>query len=422
MKISCMPYHKGMSTVTETLPEVSRREEIMGLEREYLLQNYARYAVVLERGKGPYLWDVDGKKYLDFITGIGVNALGHNHLRLTKIIRDQATKLIHSSNLYYHEFQGPLAERLAKTSGLQRTFFCNSGTEATEGAMKMLRSHGTHINSEKYEIISLENSFHGRTLGALSITGQHKYQNDFEPLLPGARFVKYNDLESLESAFSERTCGILIEGIQGEGGIYPVSSEFVLKARELCDRYDALYVADEIQCGVGRPGAYYSYQLLEPALRPDIMIAAKPLGCGLPIGCIVANEKAAKSIAPGMHGSTFGGNALACRTAIEFFDILDELLPKIVGIGAFFQMRLQELAKKFHFIKDVRAAGLMIGVELTAPGKQVVLDAMEEGLLLNCTHDVVLRFLPPYIIGQREVDQAIKLLTKALKKFRPQES
>ena len=356
-----------MSTLTEALPEVSRHEAIMGLEREYLLQNYARYPVVLERGKGPYVWDTSGKKYLDFITGIGVNALGYAHPRMMKVIKDQAPKLIHTSNLYYHEFQGRLAEKLAKTSGLQRSFFCNSGTEATEGAMKMLRSHGSHIHPEKYEIISLENSFHGRTMGALSITGQHKYRKDFEPLIPGVRFVPPNDVTALEAVFSEKTCGILIEGIQGEGGINPISSEFVQKARELCDRYDALYVADEIQCGVGRPGRYYSYQLLEPALHPDIMIAAKPLGCGLPIGCVVANEKAAKAIAPGMHGSTFGGNALACRTAIEFFDILDELLPNIVGIGAYFQMRLQELAKKFHFIKDVRGAGLMIGVELTAP-------------------------------------------------------
>lgn len=407
-----------MSALTEALPEVSRDEAIMGLEREYLLQNYARYPVVLERGKGPYLWDTSGKKYLDFITGIGVNALGHAHPRMMKVVREQAPRLIHTSNLYYHEFQGALAERLAKTSGLQRSFFCNSGTEATEGAIKMLRSHGSHIHPEKYEIIALENSFHGRTMGALSITGQHKYRKDFEPLLPGARFVHPNDITALEAVFSERTCGILIEGIQGEGGIYPVFGEFCRKARELCDRYDALYVADEIQCGVGRPGRYYSYQLLEPELKPDIMIAAKPLGCGLPIGCVVANERAAKSIAPGMHGSTFGGNALACRVAIEFFDILDELMPNIVDTGAYFQMRLRELAKKFTFIKEVRGAGLMIGVELTAPGKQVVLDAMQEGLLLNCTHDTVLRFLPPYIIGQREVDQAIRILTKALKKFR----
>lgn len=406
------------SSLTEALPEVSRQEAIIAQEREYLLQNYARYPVVLQRGKGAYLWDVSGKKYLDFISGIGVNALGHNHPRMMKVIKDQAPKLIHTSNLYYHEYQAPLAEKLAKTSGLQRSFFCNSGTEATEGAMKMLRSHGSHINPEKYEIIALENSFHGRTFGALSITGQHKYRKDFEPLLPGVRFVHPNDIAGLEATFSERTCGILVEGIQGEGGIYPIYGDFVRKARELCDRYDALYVADEIQCGVGRPGKYYSYQLLEPMVMPDIMIAAKPLGCGLPLGCIVANERAAKSIAPGMHGSTFGGNALACRVAVEFFDILDELMPNINNVGAYFQMRLRELAKKFSFVKEVRGSGLMIGVDLDGPGKQVVLDCMAAGLLINCTHDTVLRFLPPYIIGEKEVDGAIKVLTSALKKFK----
>ena len=411
-----------MATSTETLPQLSRRDEVMGLERSYLLQNYARYPLVLTRGKGPYVWDTDGRKYLDFITGIGVNALGHAHPRMMKAIKDQMTKLIHTSNLYYHEYQGQVAERIAKTSGLQRVFFCNSGTEATEGAMKMLRSHGSHINPDKYEIISLENSFHGRTLGALSITGQHKYRQDFEPLLPGVRFVRANDLTALEETFSERTCGILVEGIQGEGGINPISEDFVRKARELCDKYDALYVADEIQCGVGRPGVYYSYQLFDPVVMPDIMVAAKPLGCGIPMGCIAANERAAASIAPGMHGSTFGGNALACRVAVEFFDMMPELLPKIRQAGAYFRLRLTELQRKHSFIKEVRGAGLMIGVELTVPGKQIVLDAMAQGLLLNCTHDVVLRFLPPYTVGEREVDQAIKILAKVLKNFKPEQN
>lgn len=409
-----------MATPTETLPAVSLRDEVMDLEREYLLQNYARYPVVLARGKGAYVYDTDGKKYLDFISGIGVNALGHAHPRLMRVIREQASRLIHTSNLYFHEYQGRLAQRIARTSGLQRTFFCNSGTEATEGAMKMLRSHGSHIHPEKIEILSLENSFHGRTLGALSITGQQKYRKDFEPLLPGVRFVRLNDLESLENAFSDRTAGIVVEGIQGEGGINPVSGEFVAKARELCDRYDALYVADEIQCGVGRPGAYYSYQLFEPAIMPDIMIAAKPIGCGLPLGCITANERAAKSIAPGMHGSTFGGNALACRVALEFFDVLDELMPQIRETGEYFRHKLEGLKSKFSFVREVRGAGLMVGVELAGPGKQIVLDCMADGLLLNCTHDVVLRFLPPYIVGQHEVDQAVKILVKSLKRYKPE--
>jgi predicted acetylornithine/succinylornithine family transaminase len=409
-----------MEALVEAKPEVSRSEAVMALEREYLLQNYARHPLVLERGKGCYLYSTDGRKYLDFIAGIGVNALGYAHPRLTRVIREQAGKLMHTSNLYYHEYQGPLAKKLAEASGLQRTFFCNSGTEAAEGALKMVRSHGTHINPEKIEIISLDNSFHGRSLGALSITGQPKYRKDFEPLIPGVRFVRSNDIAALEQVFSERTAGIVIEGIQGEGGIYPVSEEFVRTARALCDKYDALFVADEIQCGVGRPGVYFSYQLFDPIVMPDICIVAKPIGCGLPLGCIMANERAAASIAPGMHGSTFGGNALACRVGIEFFNIMEEGLLRSVGEkGAYFRMRLQELSKKHSFVKEVRGVGLMVGVELTAPGKPIVGACMEKGLLLNCTHDVVLRFLPPYIVSEKEIDKAVGILAKAFKSFKP---
>lgn len=316
-----------MSTLIETEPEVAASEAIMSLEREYLLQNYARYPLVLRRGKGVYVYDTDGRKYLDFISGIGVNALGHAHPRIMKVIRDQAATLIHTSNLYYHEYQGALAKKLAETSGMQRSFFCNSGTEATEGAMKILRAHGVRIRPEKFELIALENSFHGRTMGALSITGQHKYREPFEPLLPGIRFVNGHDPASLEQVFSDKTAGILIETIQGEGGIYPISSESARKARELCDRYDALLVFDEIQCGVGRPGVHYAYQLFDPLIVPDVVVLAKPISCGIPLGAVMMNEKAAAAIAPGMHGSTFGGNALACRVSLEFYDILEGLLP-----------------------------------------------------------------------------------------------
>jgi predicted acetylornithine/succinylornithine family transaminase len=413
-----------MTTVTDTQPEVSLRDQVFNMERDYVLQTYARYPIVLQRGKGSYVYDIDGKRYLDFITGIGVNALGYSHPRLTKVIREQSGKLLHTSNLYYHEYQGPLAKKLAEVTGLQRTFFCNSGAEATEGALKMIRSHGTHINPEKIEIVSLDNSFHGRTLGALSITGQPKYRKDFEPLLPGVRFVPANDTGALEQVVGERTAGIVVEGIQGEGGIYAMTGEFLRKARELCDRYDALLVFDEVQCGVARPGTYFSYQLFDPIIMPDVMTAAKPLGCGIPLGCIVANERAAKSIAAGMHGSTFGGNALACRVAIEFFDIMKDLLPSVSAMGNYFRMRLDELAKKFAIIKEVRGVGLMVGVELTVPGKQLVVNAMAEGLLMNCTHDVVLRFLPPYTVSQSEIDKAVKILAKVLakvlKNFKPE--
>ena len=342
-----------------------------------------------------------GKRYLDFITGIGVNALGHAHPRLVKVIREQAGRMLHCSNLYFHAYQGPLAERLAKASGLQRTFFCNSGAESMEGALKMVRAHGHKISPEKFEIVALHNSFHGRTLGALSVTGQEKYRRDFEPLLPGARFVPPNDEVALEQVVSERTAGIVIEWIQGEGGIFPMSMEYVRKARELADRYDALLVFDEIQCGVGRVGKHFAYQLSDPVVLPDIMTAAKPLACGIPMGVIVANDRAAQSIGSGMHGSTFGGGPLACRVALEFMDILDELLPHIDKMGRYFRAKLEELQKQFSFIREVRGQGLMIGVELTFPGKQIVLDAMEQGLLMNCTHETVLRFLPPYIATEK---------------------
>ncbi|HJZ97559.1 MAG TPA: aspartate aminotransferase family protein [Candidatus Solibacter sp.] len=404
--------------MTSALPPVvdSAAQAVMDLERDYLLQNYARYPLVLARGKGCYLYDLEGKRYLDFISGIGVNALGHAHPRLTKVIRDQAAKLIHTSNLYYHEYQGKLAKRLCEMSGLQRCFFANTGTEAIEGALKMIHSHGRSISPDKYEVIALENGFHGRTFGALSITGQAKYRADFEPLVPGARFVPVNDLAALDAAFNERTAGVVMEMIQGEGGIHPLTPEFAVKARELATHYNALLVADEIQCGVGRAGTYFAYQRSTPVILPDIMVTAKPLACGIPLGVILSTEKAAATIKQGMHGTTFGGGALACRVALEFCDVLDELLPAIQRVGGYFHAVLNEMASKHSIIKEVRGFGLMLGAELTIPGKQIVLDAMAQGLLINCTHDTVLRFLPPYIATEKEVDAAMRILNKVLAK------
>lgn len=409
-------YDEEMAASTTPEPEVSSQfDQIKALEAQYLVQNYARYPLALHRGKGCYVYDLEGNRYLDLISGIGVNSLGYAHPRITKVLREQAGLLIHSSNLYYHEYQGKLAERLARVSGLQRSFFCNSGTEAMEAALKMIRSHGNSSGGGKTEIISLENSFHGRTLGAISITGQPKYRKDFEPLLPGARFVPPNDIAALEAAFSEKTAGIVLEFIQGEGGINPISEDFARKAKELAGRYDALLVFDEIQCGVGRPGAYFAYQLLHPVLLPDIVIAAKPMACGIPLGVVIANEKAAATIRSGMHGSTYGGGPLACRVALEFFDILGELLPSIKSVGSYFRMRLTELMKKFSFIREVRGSGLMIGVEIDFPCKQLVLDGIKAGLLFNCTHESVLRFLPPYILTERDADRAISGLTKVFR-------
>lgn len=392
----------------------------MELERAYLLQNYSRHPIVVHRGKGCYLYDVNGKRYLDLIAGIGVNALGYGHPRILRVIREQATLLIHASNLYYHEYQGPLAKKLSEISGLQRSFFCNSGTEAMEGALKMIRAHGGKISPEKHEVISLENSFHGRTLGAISVTGQEKYRKDFEPLLAGVKFVPPGDVSALEQAFSDRTAGIVLEWIQGEGGVCPLTVEYAQKAKELAERHNALLVFDEIQCGVGRPGTYFAYQLAEPAILPDVVVAAKPLACGLPLGVMVANEKAAASIGPGMHGSTFGGGPLTCRVALEFLDILEQQLVHIHQVGGYFRMELSELARHHTFVKEVRGFGLMIGVELDIPGKQIVQDAMDQGLLINCTQEKVLRFLPPYIISEQEVDRAIKVLGKIFKTIKPE--
>lgn len=417
------PYDIRMATTLPPEPEVTAPttslEELMGLEKEYLLQNYARYPLALHRGKGSYLYDLEGNRYLDLISGIGVNSLGYAHPRITKVLRQQAGLLLHTSNLYYHEYQGRLAERLAKISGLQRSFFCNSGAESMEGALKMIRAHGHAISPDKYQVVALDNSFHGRTFGALSITGQPKYRQDFEPLLPGSSFVPRNDVKALEAAVTERTAGIVLEFIQGEGGILPVSEEFARKARELADKYDALLVFDEIQCGVGRPGTYFAYQLLDPVLLPDIVIAAKPMACGIPLGVVIANERAASSIKPGMHGSTYGGGPLACRVALEFFDVLDELMPQINAVGGYFRMKLTEMMRDFPFIKEVRGHGLMIGMELDFTCKHLVMAGIKEGVLFNVTHENVMRFLPPYILTEQDVDRAAGALRKILASAKP---
>jgi predicted acetylornithine/succinylornithine family transaminase len=406
-----------MSSTPPPVPEIPA-QAVKDLEQQYLLQNYARYPLVLARGKGCYVYDTEGHRYLDFLTGIGVNALGHAHPRIVKVLREQAGLLIHASNLYYNLYQGPLAKRLVEVSGMERAFFANTGTEAVEGALKMARGHGHAIDPEKYEVVSLENSFHGRTLGALSVTGQPKYRAEFEPLVPGVKFVPANDLAALEAAVSDRTAGIILELIQGEGGVIPLTPEFAAKARALADRHNALLIADETQCGVGRPGTYFAYQRSLPVILPDVVVAAKPVACGIPLGFILANAKAAAAIKQGMHGTTFGGGPLACRVGLEFMEILETLLPSIQEVGGYFHVLLNELARKHTFVKEVRGFGLMLGVELTVPGKQIVLDAMAEGLLLNCTHETVLRFLPPYIAAEKDVDAAMKILGKVFGKVK----
>ncbi len=407
-----------MGTSSTRADAQSTADSIMKLEAECLVQNYARYPVVIHRGRGCLLYDVDGKRYYDLISGIGVNALGHAHPRIVKVIKEQAGLLIHCSNLYYHEYQGKLAERLARISGLQRTFFANSGAEATEGGLKMIRAHGRAISPDKYEIVSLEGSFHGRTFGAISVTGQTKVRGAFEPVLPGVKFIQPNDIAALEAVVGDNTAGIVLEGIQGEGGVQAMDDAFVRKARELADQHNALLLFDEIQCGVARTGKYFTYQLLDPVVLPDILLVAKPLAAGLPLGAIVASEKAAAALGKGSHGSTFGGGALSCRVALEVLDLLDELMPQIYQLGGYFRMKLEEMARHFRFIKEIRCHGLMIGIELDIPGAPLVQDALENGLLINCTQERVIRLLPPYIMSEQEVDKALQILDRVFKKGR----
>ena len=418
-----------MSAPAVKLPD--EHEEIVALEQRHVMQNYGRYDLSIERGKGCYVYDVERNRYLDFITGIGVNALGHGHPRLLKAVRDQVGQLIHSSNLYYHRFQGPLAARLAEMSEMERVFFCNSGAEAVEGALKIAKGYGRKKSPEKFEVVAFHGSFAGRTLGAVSLTGQPKYREPFEPLIPGVKFIDVNDEAALEAAVSEKTCAIIFEPILGEGGIVEVSRSFAAKAERLALEHDALLIADEIQCGLGRAGAYFAFQLWNrpteedpnpTTIRPDVVTVAKPLGGGLPMGAILTSERASGVLSAGMHGSTFGGGALACRAALEFLDVMDELLPMIKEHGVYFRRRLDELAMKYDFVVGPRGKGLMLGLELSIPGKWVVPAAQEQGLLINCTADRILRFLPPYVIERRHIDQAIDALDKVFKAGPPAES
>jgi acetylornithine/N-succinyldiaminopimelate aminotransferase len=386
------------------------KQNVIELEKKYLMQTYARLPLIIERGKGCWVWDVDGKKYLDFVSGLGVNVLGYAHPRIVKAIRDQAAKLVHVSNLYYHPYQGPLAEALAKLTGMDRAFFCNSGTEAIEGAIKLARAHARQLGKEKFEVVAIDNSFHGRTIGALSATGQEKYRRDFEPLVPGFHFVRLNDVKDLESKVNSNTCAILVEPIQGEGGIFEASREFMLAAAKLAQRHQALLVCDEIQSGLGRTGEYLASQAY--GIQPDIVVLAKPLAGGLPLGAILAREEIASSLGSGMHGTTFGGGPLACRVALEFLSVLEKekILKNVRKVGEYFRKRLLAMQKKYPFIREVRGRGLMLAIDLAMPSRPFVQIGLDRGIIMNSTHETVLRFLPPLNIEKKHVDQFCKTL------------
>jgi predicted acetylornithine/succinylornithine family transaminase len=387
---------------------------------KFLLPTYKRQPVVMTHGRGAYIYDAAGKKYLDFLGGIAVNALGHAHARIVKVIRREAARAIHLSNLYHNAYQGPLARKLAGWSGLDRVFFANSGTEAIDGALKLARLFGRQPNeaagttAKKHRFLALENSFHGRTFGAISVTSTEKYRLPFAPLVSGAEFVRFNDVADLEAKFDDTVCAILLETIQGEGGIYPVSEVFWNRARSLATQRGALLIADEIQCGLGRTGRLFAYQKFSS--KPDVVLIAKPLAAGLPLGAILTTEDVASRVSPGMHGTTFGGGPLVCAVALEFLKIIEEekLLENIRMRGEELRDGLAKLAAKFGFIREIRGEGLMIGVELSIDGAPFVSEAMRRGLLINCTHDFALRLLPPFIITRAQVREFLRLFELVL--------
>ncbi len=382
---------------------------------QFLLPTYKRPPVVMTHGRGAYVFDSTGKKYLDFLGGIAVNALGHAHPRIVKVIRHEAARAIHLSNLFHNAYQGPLARKLAGWSGMDRAFFSNSGTEAIDGAMKLARLFGRKSEeapgtaAEKHRFLALENSFHGRTFGAISVTATEKYRLPFAPVVPGVEFVRFNDVPDLEAKFDDTVCGVLLETVQGESGIYPVSEVFWNRARSLATQHGALLIADEIQCGLGRTGRCFAYQKFSS--RPDVALIAKPLGAGLPLGAILTTEELASRLSPGMHGTTFGGGPLACAVALEFLKIVEDekLLENIRARGAELRDGLTKLASKFNFIREIRGEGLMIGIELSIEGAPFVSEAMQRGLLINCTHDFTLRLLPPFIITRAQVREFLRL-------------
>ena len=382
---------------------------------KFLLPAYKRQPLVFTHGHGCYVFDLNGKKYLDFLGGIAVNALGHAHPRIVKVIRREAARAIHFSNLFHHAYQGPLARKLAEWSGLDRVFFSNSGTEAIDGALKLARlcartsAGASESPAPKHRILALENSFHGRTFGALSVTATEKYRFPFAPLVPGVEFVRFNDVADLEAQFDSTVCCVLLETVQGEGGIYPVSEAFWNRARSLATQHGALLIADEIQCGLGRTGRYFAYQKFSS--RPDIAVVAKPLAAGLPLGAILATEAVAARVSPGLHGTTFGGGPLVCATALEFLSIVEDqkLLENIRGRGKELREGLAALSAQFDFIREIRGEGLMIGVELSVDGNPFVAEAMNRGLLINCTHDFTLRLLPPFIVTRAQVREFLRL-------------
>ena len=381
-----------------------------------ILHTYNRYPVVFDHGEGVHLYDVDGKEYLDFGAGIAVQSLGYNHKAYTKALKDQIDKLTHISNLYYTVPMMEASEKVVKASGMSRVFFTNSGTEAIEGALKVAKKYAYEQDGKAdHEIIAMNHSFHGRSLGALSVTGNEHYQAPFKPLLPGVRFADFNDLESVKAQVTEKTCAVILETIQGEGGIYPATEEFLKGVKALCEERDILLILDEIQCGMGRTGYMFAWQ--EYGVMPDIMTCAKAIGCGVPVGAFVLGEKAARgSLKPGDHGTTYGGNPFVCAAVSKVFDLYEEehILEHVLRVGDYLTGRLNELVQKYEFLKERRGKGMIQGLEVTGrPVGEIVNHALENGLVLMTAGNNVLRFVPPLVITEEDVDCMLEKLQKS---------
>ena len=392
--------------------------EIYQKDKDAYLPVFARYEIVLDHGEGPYVYDINGKKYIDYLGGIAVNVLGHNHPGLVKAIAEQAGKMIHCSNLYYTEAQAEAATKLKKLSGLGKVFFGNSGAEANEGAIKAARKYAHQIAADKSQIITAVHSFHGRTLATLTATGQPKYQKGVGPLPEGFDYVDYNDIAALEKMMSEKTCAVMLEPIQGEGGVYLPKDDYLKKVRALCDEYQAVLIFDEIQTGVGRTGTMFAYEQF--GVKPDIVTLAKGLAGGVPIGAFIVTDEVAAAFHPGDHGTTFGGNPLACAAANFVLATIaaDHLLENTQEVGAYLKAKLEGFQKKYPaLITEVRGLGLMLGVQLTKPGREIVDECLKYGAIINCTAGDVLRFVPPLIITKANVDELIVILDKVLAKY-----
>lgn len=392
-------------------------KEYMDLSEEYVLHTYNRFPLVLEKGEGVNLYDVEGNAYMDFASGIGVFALGYSNEDFNEALKAQVDKVIHTSNLYYNVPLGTAAEHVAKSCGMSKVFFTNSGTEAVEGAIKAARKYAyLKDSSTDHEIIAMNSSFHGRSLGALSVTGNEHYQEPFRPLIGGVRFAQFNDIDSVKEQITEKTCAIIMETVQGEGGIYPADPAFLQEVRQICDEKDILLILDEIQCGMGRTGTMFAWQ--QYGVRPDIMTSAKALGCGVPVGAFVLNEKVAKaSLVPGDHGTTYGGNPLACAAVNAVFAQFEklDLLAHVNEVASYLEEKLDELAAKHDCIKERRGKGLMQGLELSGkPVGEVITAAREKGLLVISAEHNVLRMLPPLVITKEDVDKAVAIIDSCL--------